>query len=109
MNAKYLGANIKKYRMAQGMTQDYAAEKCSLSPNYFRQIELGNKIPRLETFLKIAEVLDVPTDFLLCNNLSREHQIRTDELYKRIENLPDKKKRFILNTMENLIEEIKDV
>ena len=59
MDAKALGSNIHKYRLAKGLTQDAAAEKCGLSTNYFRQIELGHKVPRLETFLRIAEVLEV--------------------------------------------------
>ena len=38
MNNKALGTNILKARQAKGWTQDFAAEKCGLSENYFRQI-----------------------------------------------------------------------
>ena len=85
MDKKALGANIQKYRKQKGLTQEQAAELCALSPNYFRQIELGNKVPKLETFLRIAEALNVSTELLLEGNLTWTAKIRSNELYKERE------------------------
>ena len=41
MDTKQLGLNIRKYRKKAGLSQNEAAEKIGLSPNYLRQIE-GN-------------------------------------------------------------------
>ena len=103
MDAKALGSNIHKYRLAKGLTQDAAAEKCGLSTNYFRQIELGHKVPRLETFLRIAEVLEVSTDLLLVGNLSWAAATRSNDLYQRIERLPAKQQNYILDAVEALV------
>ncbi len=103
MDAKALGSNIHKYRLAKGLTQDAAAEKCGLSTNYFRQIELGHKVPRLETFLRIAEALEVSTDLLFTGNLSWTSTIRSNDLYQKIERLPAKQQSYILDAVEALV------
>lgn len=107
MDKKALGANIHKYRMEKGLTQEETAGKCSLSTNYFRQIELGNKVPRLETFLRIAEALEVSTELLLAGNVSWTAEIRSNELYQKLEDLEPSKQRFILETVDALIEGLK--
>ena len=51
MDSKILGANIKKARLDNDMTQEEVASVVGLSVNYYRQIELGNKVPQLKTFV----------------------------------------------------------
>ena len=109
MDAKSLGANIQKYRLAQGLTQDATAEKCGLSSNYLRQIELGYKVPRLETFLRIAEVLETPTDLLLSADVNWTSEVRSNELFKRIAHLSTAQQSFILDTVDTLVDGIKTV
>lgn len=109
MDAKIFGSNIHKYRIAKGLTQEDAAEQCGLSANYFRQIELGNKVPRLETFLRIAEVLGVSTDLLFAGNFSWVLEARSNELFEKIEKLPSKQQDFILSTVDALVEGIKKI
>lgn len=106
MDARVLGQNVKKYRLAAGLTQDAASELAGLSSNYFRQIEMGNKTPRLETFIKIAEALHVSTDKLLFGNLSWSSDIKTGELQERLNNLPPAKKDFILAVLDSMIQNI---
>lgn len=103
MDAKKLGQNIKKYRKKAGLTQDKAAELSGLSVNYFRQLELGNKTPRLETFIKIAEALHVSADRLLSGNLSWTPDIVTGELQEQLDRLPSGKKQYILTVLEAMI------
>ena len=107
MDAKVLGANIQKYRKQMGLTQEAAAEKCGLSANYLRQIELGHKVPKLETFLKIADVLDASADLLLIGNYNWTSKAKTNELYSKIKDLPPSKQDFILKSLESMIDEIK--
>lgn len=103
MDAKILGQNIKKYRKKAGLTQDKAAELSGLSVNYFRQLELGNKTPRLETFIRIAEALHVSADRLLSGNLSWTPDIVTGELQEQLNRLPSGKKQYILTVLETMI------
>lgn len=107
MDAKVLGSNIAKYRRATSMTQDEIGEKCGLTGAYIRQIELGFKVPRLETFLKIAETLCVSADLLLVGNLSTAYTTRSAELADKIGELPAKKQAFILEAIETIVNGIK--
>ena len=107
MDAKKFGSNIQKYRREKGLTQEEAAEQCSLSTNYFRQIELGNKVPRLETFLRIAEVLGVSTDLLFAGIFSGATEASCNELYQKIEDLPLNKQNFVMKMVDSLVEGVK--
>ncbi len=107
MDAKRFGSNIQKYRRLKEMTQESVAEKCGLSTNYFRQIELGNKVPRLETFLKIAEVLGTSTDLLFAGVFSGANAAIISELYEKIKDLPANQQEYILSTVNSMIEGIK--
>lgn len=109
MDSKILGSNIQKYRLARGLTQEVAAEKCGLSTNYFRQIELGNKVPRLETFLRIAEVLGVSTDLLFSGNFSWAVEAQSNELYRKIEKLPANQREYILSAVDALVKGMKNL
>ncbi len=107
MDAKQLGSNIQKYRRLKEMTQESVAEKCGLSTNYFRQIELGNKVPRLETFLKIAEVLDTSSDLLFSGILGAANTAVSNELYEKVKDLPANQQEYILSTVDSMVDGIK--
>lgn len=51
--------NIKKYRIARGLTQYKLAILCNMSPDYISEIERGRKIPSLKRLIMIAEQLEV--------------------------------------------------
>ena len=58
-NRKLLGAGIRKYRKAEGLTQERLAEKVDLNPVYMGQIERGYKVPTLDVLLRIAKALHI--------------------------------------------------
>ncbi len=64
-SAKKLGDNIKKIRLAKGMTQGDLCRALELDRAYMSNIESGNKNPTLATITNIAKALGVPCDELL--------------------------------------------
>ena len=106
MDTKQLGLNIRKYRKKAGLSQNEAAEKIGLSPNYLRQIELGNKVPRLSTFIKIAEVLHVSADSLLLGIVSWSLDIQGGELQEMIRLLNPAQKKLVLEVVQAIIHNI---
>ena len=52
--------NIKKYRLAKGLTQEQLSELCQISNDYLSEIERCKKVPSLKRFILIAQKLDVP-------------------------------------------------
>ena len=64
-----LGRHIKMARKKRGITQALLSEKIDVSPSYVSYIENGTKSMSLETFVLIANELNVSADELLHDNL----------------------------------------
>jgi transcriptional regulator with XRE-family HTH domain len=64
-SAKKLGDNIRKIRIAKGMTQGDLCRKLEVDRAYMSKVESGKKNPTLSTITNIAEALSVSIDQLL--------------------------------------------
>lgn len=71
MNAHAVGHRIKAAREANGLMQEKLATLVDLSPTHISVIERGLKIPNLDSFVAIANALDVSTDSLLLDVVVR--------------------------------------
>ena len=60
-----IGQKIRKFRKAQGLSQEELAEKIGISVTHMSHIETGNTKLSLPVFVDIAKILDVQTDDLL--------------------------------------------
>jgi transcriptional regulator with XRE-family HTH domain len=57
---KTLGANVRHYRKARGLSQEQFAAAAGLSPAMMGKIERGETMPSFDSVEKIAVALDVP-------------------------------------------------
>ncbi|MCX6756305.1 MAG: helix-turn-helix transcriptional regulator [Candidatus Nomurabacteria bacterium] len=64
-SAKKLGENMKKIRVAKGMTQGDICRALDVDRAYISNVESGNKNPTLSTITKLAKALGVSIDELL--------------------------------------------
>lgn len=55
-----IGIRIRNIRANKGLTQEALAEKMGMGPKYVSGIERGKENPTLNTFVRIAECLEVP-------------------------------------------------
>ena len=102
MNTSSIGKRIRKHREAKGWRQEDFAEKIGLSVTYTGMIERGEKVPKLETFITIANVLEVSADLLLADVLSTGYHIKSSEMTEEILTLsPSERDRIysVVNTM----------
>lgn len=58
MDKKILGKQLKQIRLSRGISQEKLSELVFLSPRQMSIIETGNSYPSLDTFIRIAEVLE---------------------------------------------------
>lgn len=58
--------------MEKGLTQERLAEKTELSLTAIQKVETGNSGSRLETLIRIADVLGVSLDILVDTGVKRE-------------------------------------
>jgi transcriptional regulator with XRE-family HTH domain len=54
-----LGAELRKARIAAGLTQEELAFKADISRNYVSLLELGEKSPTVQILLRICKALGV--------------------------------------------------
>jgi transcriptional regulator with XRE-family HTH domain len=56
---KLVGKNVKKERIAKGMTQEQLAEKSGFSQQYISGLEGGKRNPTIVSLYEIAQALGV--------------------------------------------------
>jgi len=102
-----VGKNIRKYRMAQHLRQEDLAEKAELSANFIGMVERGEKMPSLETFVAIADALDVSADVLLADVLHKGYQVKTSLLAEKLEDVSPEERARIYDVLEVLLHHAK--
>ena len=107
MDQKAIGKRIKSAREKKGLTQEQLAEQVNLSPMHISVIERGNKLPRLETLIKIANVLDVSADTLLQDVVNNQIKLRTSEASNLIAQLFREDQRRVLAALHSFVESTK--
>ncbi len=58
---KVFGTNVRKYRTAQGVSQEKFAELCGLHRTYISDIECFRRSISLDNIQKIADALNIET------------------------------------------------
>ena len=66
-----IGDNIRKIRQAKGLTQAQLAQLLKTTPQILNQYENGNRNPKHETIIKIADALQIPVSDLLPEDTQR--------------------------------------
>ena len=108
MDYKSIGRNIRKCREAQGIKRERLAEMTDLSVSYMSAIERGEKLPKLDTFIRIANTLQVSSDALLVVVLAVGNTIVASEVSDKLARLPSSEQRRIMNVLNTMIADAKD-
>lgn len=58
---KVFGTNLKKYRVAMGISQEVFADKCGMHRTYISAIECYRRSISLENIQRIADALEIET------------------------------------------------
>lgn len=98
-----MGKRIKQKRMAKGMTQEELAEKSDLSAVYIGMLERGKRTPSLDTFVLIADLLEVTADELLCGTLKKGCQIRLAAYEEKLAGLSSEELKRFYNIMDAVL------
>lgn len=64
------GKRLRETRMARKLTQQKLSDSIGLALRSYQCYEQGTREPPLDMLVKLADVLEVPTDYLLCRDLS---------------------------------------
>ena len=102
-----MGRRIRFFREERKWSQEVFSEKLGLSLTYIGMIERGEKIPKLETFIKITNTLGVSADQLLAGVLTTGYSIKSTEMTTKIEKLPSVEQERIYDVVDTLIKHAK--
>ncbi|MFR3323457.1 MAG: helix-turn-helix domain-containing protein [Oscillospiraceae bacterium] len=64
-----IGSRVKYHRLRNKISQEELAELAQVSRVHISYLERGERIPSMESFINIANALNVSADELLANNL----------------------------------------
>ena len=108
INMQEFAERLRETRTARGLTQTRLAEILEVSPRVYNRWERGAAVPRLDTLVKIAEILEVSLDELV-GRKEPDHdtlRIRNPELhslYKEIDRLSDEDQQALIVLLDSLV------
>ena len=105
MNLKAVGTRIKMEREKQHLTQENLAAMVDLSATHISVIERGVKSPKLDTFVAIANALNISADELLVDVVDRSVTGVANGLSETISGLPVEEQKRILAAVRALLGE----
>lgn len=108
MNQKAIGARIQQARNDHGLTQEQLAEMVGLTPTHISVLERGAKPPKFNTFIAIANALNVSADELLVDVLYTSSDIRSSWLSKELDMLSADQKSLVVSVVETMVQQMKN-
>ena len=109
MKLDTIGKNIRKFRLARKLRQEDLAEKTDLTTNYIGMVERGEKIPSLETFIKIVNALGVSSDMVLTDVLETGYTVKNSMLTEKLEKLVPEDRNRIYEVIDTLVKQSKQI
>lgn len=103
MDPKSLGLKLKAHRAKCGWSIDKCAERIGISPRYLADIERGDKVPKLETFISILNALTASADDVLQDSLAVGYQTKSNDIIKALGSLDPKQRKQALDIFHCVI------
>ena len=103
-----LATRMKEFRQARGLTQTRLAELLEVSPRVYNRWETGAAAPRLDTLVRIADILEVSLDELVGRRQPQEqalrlHNPKLHQLYREIDHLSDEDQKALVILLDSLV------
>ena len=103
---------LRAARSSRGLTQVRLAELLGISPRVYNRWERGAATPKLDTIVRLAEILDVSLDELVGRRplsqptiVVRNHRLH--ELYRQIDQLSDEDQQALIVLLDSLLKRSK--
>lgn len=84
LDKEIIGKKIKQIRIEKGFSQEKLSEKIDISPRHMCTIENGNSFPSIETFVKIAEILEIDINKFF-NLTPQNNDLLRNDIYNLIQ------------------------
>ena len=103
-----LAEKLREFRQDRGLTQARLAELLEVSPRVYNRWETEAVAPRLDTLVKIANILEVSLDALVGRAEPKEshlrlHNPKLHQLYQEIDHLSDEDQKALVILLDSLV------
>jgi Predicted transcriptional regulators len=103
MNQKAVGERIKFARERKNFTQENLAAMANISTTHLSVIERGVKVPKLDTFVSIANSLGISADELLVDVVDHSVLSATNQLTEMMASMPVDDQKKIIDIVRILV------
>ena len=69
IDARAIGQRIKVLRNDKGLTQETFAEAIGMTVSAVSKMEIGNRVPSVDTFVLLSEFFGVTLDYIVLGKL----------------------------------------
>ena len=108
MNCKSMGKKLKSYRAKCGWSLKECSERIGISTRYLDDIERGDKVPKLETFLLILNTLNASADDVLQDSLVVGYEAKSNDMIRKLNALDVTKRKQALEIFDSVISSLKE-
>lgn len=108
MDCKSIGKKLRSYRAKCGWSLKECSERIGISTRYLADIERGDKVPKLETFILILNTLTVSADDVLQDSLVVGYEAKSNDIIRKLNALDITKRKQALNIFDGVISSLKD-
>jgi len=98
----YLGKRIRDRRKSLKLSQEKLSEAVDITTSYLGQIERAERIPSLETLVKISNALGVTVDFLLTDSIKVYDDVHVKQFSELVFNKSNKAKSTAIDIVQTL-------
>ena len=97
---KAVGNEIRRRRLALGLTQEQAAEKIDRALRFYSRIELGDVGMSVDTLLEICSMLKTAPDALLVRETTSESDASREWIAEAIAQCPAEKQQTAIDLLK---------
>lgn len=97
-----IGRRIAEIRREVGLTQEQLAERAGISVVHLSNIELGKKTPGLMVLIRIAEALEVATDWILRSETPGTYAVANEKIGELLEDCSNNEMQDFLRILEDV-------
>lgn len=97
-----IGKRIQGRRKQMGLTQEQLADKMDVSIQMVSNLERGNKSVRIENLIKLSEILNISTDYILTGKETAEDM---QVLIEQMTSLSQKERKMMKLLMDFCLSE----
>ena len=101
---KELGKRIRAERRKQDLTQEKLAEMAEISDSFMGHIERGGRILSIETLVKLADVLGMSIEYIVCGEFNYQPDMLPSEIHDALNKMSGSQRKVFLNIMKTLAE-----